>query len=117
MLAAEFPFIFSDALISEYRSVPRRPRLRKLHGLSNDEIDAILAELVQHAIVLEPIAAKLRSPDPGYRLLWDLLATREDIRLVTGDQRLLRSAGMRGRIISPREFVEEAREPGGRLRD
>lgn len=106
MLAAGFSFVLSGALIAEYRSVMRRPALRKLHGLTDDELDEILVELVQHAIVLEPIAAAARAPDPGDRLSWDLLATRDDLVLVTGERRLLRDAGMRGRVITPREFVE-----------
>ncbi len=106
MLAAAFPFVLSGPLIAEYRAVPRRPALRKLHRLTDNELDEILIELVQHAIVLEPIAATARAPDPGDQFLWDLLAMRDDLLLVTGERRLLRSAGMRGRVITPREFVE-----------
>ncbi|MBW7925968.1 MAG: putative toxin-antitoxin system toxin component, PIN family [Burkholderiaceae bacterium] len=106
MLAAAFPFVLSEALIAEYRAVPRRPKLRKLHGLNDDELDEILVDLVQHAIVLDPAAATARAPDPGDQLLWDLLEARDDILLVTGEQRLLRDAGMRGRVVSPREFTQ-----------
>lgn len=113
MLVAAFPFVLSEALIAEYRAVPRRPKLRGLHGLNDDELDEILIELVQHAIVLDPGAATARAPDPGDQLLWELLAARDDIVLVTGEQRLLRDAGMRGRVISPREFAQPDRERGG----
>ena len=32
MLATVFPFAISDALLAEYRTVLRRPSLRKAHG-------------------------------------------------------------------------------------
>ena len=101
MLAAAFPFVVSEALLAEYRTVLVRPNLRKLHGLAIAEVDAILTDLAQHAIVLTPVKA-LPAPDPGDQLLWELLAARADLLLITGDKLLL---GMRGRVISPREFV------------
>ena len=104
MLAAAFPFVVSEALLAEYRSVLVRPKLRKLHGLSVDELELILTDLAQHAIVLTPVAAP-PAPDPGDQLLWDLLAARTDLLLVTGDKQLLQDAGMRGRVISTQAFV------------
>ena len=94
----------SEALLAEYRAVLVRPNLRKLHGLTIAEVEAILTDLAQHAIVLEPVAAP-PAPDPGDQLLWGLLAARVDLVLVTGDKLLLRDAGMRGRLISPQAFV------------
>lgn len=106
MLAAAFPFVVSEALLDEYRTVRVRPKLRKLHGLTIAEVDAILTDLVQHAIVLNvpPLAAP-PAPDPGDQLLWDLLAVRADLLLVTGDKLLLQDSGMRGRVIAPQVFV------------
>ena len=57
MLAAAFPFVVSEALLAEYRTVLVRLNLRKLHGLTVVEVDAILTDLAQHAIVLTPIKA------------------------------------------------------------
>ena len=107
MLAAAFPFVVSEALLAEYRTVLVRPGLRKLHGLTVAEVEVILTDLAQHAIVLAPIPlpAAPPAPDPGDQLLWDLLATREDLVLITGDKPLLRDTGMRGRVISPSAFV------------
>jgi len=102
MLAAAFPFVVSEALLAEYRTVLVRPNLRKLHGLTVAEIETILTDLAQHAIVLNPAPP---APDPGDRLLWDLLAAKADLLLVTGDKLLLQDAGMQGRVISPRVFV------------
>lgn len=104
MLAAAFPFVVSEALLAEYRTVLVRPTLRKLHGLTVAEVEAILTDLAQHAIVLARVAAR-PAPDPGDQLLWELLTARADLVLVTGDKLLLRDAGMRGRVISPSAFV------------
>jgi putative PIN family toxin of toxin-antitoxin system len=105
MLGAAFPFVLSEALLAEYRTVLARPVLRKLHGLTVAEVEAILTDLAQHAIVLAPVAAP-PAPDPDDQLLWGLLAARADLQLVTGDKLLLRDAGMQGRVISPQAFLE-----------
>ena len=104
MLVAAIPFVVSEALLAEYRTVLVRPALRELHGLSVAELEIVLTDLAQHAIVLAPVAAP-RAPDPGDQLLWELLAARADLLLVTGDKLLLRDAGMRGRVISPQAFL------------
>lgn len=104
MLAAAFPFVVSEALLAEYRAVLVRPGLRKLHGLTVAEVETLLTDIAQHAIVLAPVATT-PAPDPGDQLLWDLLAAKSDLLLVTGDKLLLRHAGMRGRVLSPSELV------------
>ena len=45
MLGAAFPFVLSEALLAEYRAVLVRPVLRKLHGLTVAEVEAILTDL------------------------------------------------------------------------
>lgn len=105
MLSAVFPYVLSHALLAEYGSVLRRPALRKLHRLSTGEIDSILVELAHHAIVLDPVPAS-PAPDPGDQHLWELLAARNDLLLVTGDKRLQREKSMGSRILSPAAFVE-----------
>ncbi len=110
MLAAAFPFVVSEALLAEYRTAVVRPNLRKLHGLTVAEVEVILTDLAQHAIVLAPVATPPAS-DPGDQSLWELLAAEADLQLVTGDKLLLRGAGMQGRVISPQAFVARA-QPG-----
>lgn len=105
MLGATFAFVLSEALLAEYRTVLLRQRLRKLHGLTVEEIEAILTNLAQHAIVLSPGLAPA-APDPGDQLLWDLLAVRADLMLVTGDKPLLQDAAMQGRVTSPQAFLD-----------
>ena len=104
MLSAAFPFVVSEALLAEYRTVLVRPNLRKLHGLTISELETILTDVAQHAIVLVPVVAP-PAPDPGDQLLWELLAARGDLVLVTGDKALLKDARMQGRLISPQAFV------------
>jgi putative PIN family toxin of toxin-antitoxin system len=105
MLAAAFPFVVSEALLAEYRAVLVRPSLRKQHGLTVAEIDRLLTDIAQHAIVLAPGVAS-PAPDAGDQLLWDLLAAKADLLLVTGDKALQRDAAMRARVLSPTAFVE-----------
>jgi uncharacterized protein len=105
MLMAAFPFVVSEALLAEYRTVLVRPGLRKLHGLTVAEVETLLTNIAQHAIVLAPVAAP-PAPDPGDQLLWQLLAARADLLLVTGDKALQRDAGMQSRVVSPQSFVE-----------
>lgn len=105
MLAAAFPFVVSEALLAEYRAVLVRPVLRKQHGLTVTEIEALLTDIAQHAIVLTAGVGS-PAPDPGDQLLWDLLAARADLLLVTGDRALQGDAAMRARVVSPRAFIE-----------
>ena len=107
MLAAAFPFVVSEALLAEYRTVLVRPGLRKLHGLTVAEVETLLTDIAQRAIVLAPVATS-PAPDPGDQLLWELLAAKSDLLLVTGDKLLLGQTGMPGRVLSPAEFVAAA---------
>lgn len=106
MLGAAFAFVLSEPLLAEYRAVLLRPHLRKLHGLSEAEIDTVLQELARHAIVLNaPAQTTLLAPDPGDQFLWNLLASRADLWLVTGDKLLLNSPDMAPRAMLPATFV------------
>lgn len=109
MLSASFPFVVSEALLAEYHAVLVRPKLAKLHGLSVAEVDAILTDLARHAIVLSPVStvASPIAPDSGDQFLWDLLAVRPDLVLVTGDKLLLRDQAMQGRIILPQTLAAQ----------
>lgn len=105
MLTAAFPFVASVALLAEYRAILVRPALRKQHGLTVAEIERLLTDIAQHAIVLVPGVGS-PAPDAGDQLLWDLLAARADLLLVTGDKALQRDVTMRARVLSPQAFVE-----------
>jgi predicted nucleic acid-binding protein len=105
MLAAAFPYALSEALLAEYREVLERPSLRKAHGMASAEVDVILIELVQHGIILAPGPAS-PAPESGDQHLWELLAARPDLLLITGDKLLQRDRAMAARVLSPTAFVE-----------
>ena len=107
MLGAAFPFVVSEPLLAEYREVLARPNVSRLHGLDGEAREALVAEIARHATVLAPAAAPA-APDPGDQMLWELLAARDDLILVTGDKLLLRDRGMRGRVISAEAFLAAA---------
>ncbi|GDX57753.1 hypothetical protein LBMAG30_19160 [Comamonadaceae bacterium] len=108
MLAVAFAFVVSEALLSEYRTVLLRPKLARVHGLTADEVDRLLTDIAPHAIVLVPSSGPSGgpiAPDLGDPLLWNLLATRNDLVLVTGDKLLLGNRAMQDRIIQPRTLM------------
>jgi putative PIN family toxin of toxin-antitoxin system len=109
MLTAAFPFVVSESLLAEYHAVLVRPKLCKLHGLSVAEIDTILTDIARHAIVLNPTTTANNpvAPDLGDQFLWDLLAARADLVLVTGDKLLFQDAAMPDRVILPQAFVAQ----------
>jgi putative PIN family toxin of toxin-antitoxin system len=106
MLDRRFTFLLSGDLLAEYRSVLLRPKVRKLHGLNNQEVDEILTEIAANAVVRDPEKLGVEPPDKGDRHLWRLLETFDDTILVTGDRDLLDSPQFAGRIVRPREFLE-----------
>ena len=114
MLRANFRFVISEALLAEYRQVLLRPKLSKLHWLSAVEVDEVLTDLARHAIVL-PVAPQMDkslAPDPGDQFLWNLLASRDDLVLVTGDKLLLQAGPLKERVISAADFLVELQRRG-----
>ena len=110
MLSASFAFVVSEALLAEYRAVLLRPKLRKLHGLKEPEVDTVLTDIARNAIVLTPPSGPNKTPsapDPSDQFLWELLNTRADLVLVTGDKLLLADLAMQQRIILPRAFIAQ----------
>lgn len=100
-----FPFLLSTALLTEYREVLLRPKIRKAHGLSEREIDLVLTEIATHAIVREPEAAA-GAPDPRDSHLWALVVGVPGSVLVTGDLALARTPPAGSQVLPPRAFVE-----------
>ncbi len=100
MLSGELFYALSKGLLAEYRTVLVRPKLLKLHQLSENEVDQILSEITANAIWREPPEAH-QAPDTGDNHLWDLLLQAEDTTLVTGDQLLLNNPPTNKSVISP----------------
>lgn len=105
MIAGDFRFLLSIALIEEYRSVLLREKLRNIHGLSGDQIDGILEDIAFHGIVRQPDISPNKAPDEGDQHLWDLLEYEPKACLVTGDQQLI-EASDHSSIIEPAVFVK-----------
>lgn len=103
MLEGAFPYVLSEVLLAEYRAVLLRPKLTKLHGLTATEVETILIDIAHSAIFLPPVRTHA-APDAGDQHLWELLAARADLVLVTGDKRLLQDRVMQGRVLTPEIF-------------
>lgn len=90
MLDGRLIYLLSPTLLSEYRQVLLRPKLARLHGLSEEEIDRLMTEIVANALWREPPPVSHEAtPDPGDDHLWALLGSQPSAVLVTGDPLLL----------------------------
>jgi uncharacterized protein len=105
MRQGAFPFLLSTALLAEYREVLLREKIRKVHGLSEREIDLLLTEIATHAIVREPDTAT-GAPDAKDNHLWALALSEPGSALITGDLALAREPPPGSKVLSPRQFVE-----------
>ena len=107
MLTGDLFYILSPELLREYRDVLLRPKLSRLHGLNELEIEQILSEIVANAIWREPPLDKNHaSPDPQDAHLWSLLASETSAVLVTGDRLLIKNPRPQSSIISPATWAE-----------
>jgi predicted nucleic acid-binding protein len=105
----------SAQLRAECQHVLRRPEVRRARAWSDDDIEARLDGLFQHARWLQDpadVAATLAAashpaPDPGDQFLWNLLAAYPALVLVTRDKRLLKHKRMRGRVWSLGQVVQQ----------
>ena len=109
MLGGEITYLMSSELLDEYLTVLLRPRLVKLHGLTGEELDRLLADLVANGAWREPAREPVSSstaPDAGDNHLWALLASYPQALLITGDRLLLEQPPGDASVIPPRQFVE-----------
>lgn len=105
MLSGAIFYLLSPALLDKYRAVLLRPKLSRLHGLTEQEIDVLLTDLVANAIWREPEPVG-PAPDPGDNHLWALLASHANSVLITGDHLPMKHPPDRASVISPRTYVE-----------
>lgn len=115
MMSGTLVFLLSPALLDEYRSVLLRPKLAKLHGLTETQIDQLLVELTANAIWRDPTLAT-PAPDRGDDHLWALLSAYAGSILVTGDRLLLENPPTRSSVISPSTWLSDFVSRGGRAR-
>lgn len=106
MLDGRLIFLLNMELLQEYRSVLLRPKLMRLHGLQEEQIDHLLTELTGNAIWRDTVVvAADQAPDAGDRHLWNLMATVPEAILVTGDRLLLESPPVGRSVILPASCV------------
>jgi len=105
MLNGALMNLMSAELLDEYSAVLNRPRISRQHGLTDDEIDTVLSELVANAIWREPAPAT-SAPDPGDDHLWALLSSQVESVLVTGDKLLLENSPGTSSVISAQHYVD-----------
>ena len=105
MIGGRLLYMMSPALLGEYSAVLRRPAIAERHGLTLDELDRFLTDLVADAVWREPDEAG-DAPDIGDSHLWNLLASERRAQLITGDRLLLRTPPTGASVVSPRQFVE-----------
>ncbi len=102
MLEGNLLYLLSAELLSEYRSVLLRPKLVRLHGLNESEVDHLLTEITANAIWREPQSDSYHaSPDPQDSHLWALLISEPTAVLITGDQLLIKNPMPQSSVISP----------------
>ncbi len=112
MLSGGLFYLLSAELLREYRSVLLRPKLSRLHGLSEAEIDRLLTEITANAIWREPPPdPDQSSPDPRDAHLWSLLATEPTAVLITGDRLLIEKPRPHSSVISPATWAEHFQHP------
>lgn len=106
MLEGRLLYLLSPDLLNEYKVVLLRPGIVRYHGLSEAEIDQLLAEITANCIWREPASEGLyRSPDPKDAHLWALLDVEPRAVLITGDRLILEQPGPERSIISPAAWL------------
>ena len=106
MIGGRFRFLLSIDLLTEYRDVLVRPRIRARHGLPNASVDVMLTEIAANGAMLEVSQLGDRKARRADEHLWRLLATAPAATLITGDLRLIARPVRGARVISAREFVD-----------
>ena len=106
MLAGQFRFLISAELLSEYREVLLRPKIRRRHRLSDAEVDVLLTDIAAAGIFLEievPTGGRGRKDDDHIR---QILVADSSAVLVTGDLKLVVALGKGVRVLTARAFTE-----------
>lgn len=112
MLSGSLVYLLSPELLDEYRSVLLRPKLAKLHRLTESEVDRILTELTANAMWREPKTSS-PAPDRGDDHLWALLDACPGSILISGDHLLLENPPKKSSVVSPKTWVESF--PAGKI--
>jgi putative PIN family toxin of toxin-antitoxin system len=107
MLDGKMIFLLSPELLQEYRAVLIRPKLLRLHGLDEEQVDQLLTEITANALWRDLVPdVTERAPDPGDDHLWKLLAVEPSAALVTGDRLLCENPPSQSSVLSPASCVQ-----------
>lgn len=109
MLVGSFPFVLSEALLAEYRSVLLRTAIQRRHGLLETDVDRLLTVIVTNAIIRDP-PPRSGAPDTNDAHLWALALESSGVVLVTGDAALLASPPTTAVVMSPRDFWDSMQD-------
>lgn len=104
MLDGGLIYLMSRALLAEYSAVLRRPRIARLHGRADDQLDRLLTELTANAVWRQP-STHPPAPNSGDNHLWALLSSWPHCRLVTGDRLLIENPPDTTVVVKPRQVV------------
>jgi putative PIN family toxin of toxin-antitoxin system len=110
MIAGRFPFLLSIDLITEYREVLTRPKIRERHKLSDSQIDVILTEIAANGVMAE-VESEPRARRKSDHHLRQILTAAPTAVLVTGDDGLSARLGKSTRTLTPREFADGLPSP------
>ena len=105
MINGSLTFLLSPRLLAEYCAVLLKPRVRKCHGLSVSEVDAILTEIAANGIWREP-DEQTPAHDPGDDHLWRILSAVPGSILIIGGRLLLRNPPENASVLSSRSYLE-----------
>jgi putative PIN family toxin of toxin-antitoxin system len=102
-----FELVVSDDILAEYERVLRYPRIRRRHGLADDEITALVDGFRRFATVVE-VTERLSivADDPADDRYLECARAGGAAFIVSGDRHLLdlrEHAGIR--VLSPRAFL------------
>lgn len=106
MLAGDLRHMICLELLAEYRTVLLRNKIRTRHGLTEAQVDTLLAALATPAVVADIAGRTEAAPEPGDNHLWRLLAARPEAGLITGDGLLLRNPPPGRQVITPGDCLK-----------
>jgi uncharacterized protein len=109
-----FELVVSESILAEYQEVLSYDRLRRLHGLSEAEIAAILDDFREFAILAEPTERLQVVPeDPDDDKFVEAALAGEAELIVSGDRHLLQLKTYNGiRVITPLVFLAILEQEG-----
>lgn len=102
-----FELVVSPPLLAEYRRALGYDRVRKIHRLSDEELDVLVTRFGRFATVVEPaVRLNVIRDDPDDNRVLECAHAAATEFIVSGDKHLLALGRFRGiRIVRPADFV------------